>query len=158
MTKADSFVHAEIGGKEARTNYVKDQSDPVFNQKLLIPVTLPAVDQTLKIKIYENEFAGRNFLGCEIFSLYQIKQGKFVNACWVHFYGPNDHTINQAVIHETEELSKTGSTYKGSILLALTLEESTAPEAGLKSMLSLDFERVRLRPVPVYLFFEVLYV
>lgn len=55
MSKADPFILCEMGGSEIRTEVRMNEDAPVFNTKMLIPLTIPLVDETLRVKLYDKE-------------------------------------------------------------------------------------------------------
>lgn len=128
---ADPYVKLDLGGLKIKTDYKKNQLEPVFAQKLFIPTIYPSVVDTLKLNFKDHDTVGKNeYIGSTSFKIDEIKQGKYANPNWIYFYGAHEDVEDKDMRRKMNRIPEIASRFKGALCLAIELR--TVESAAFK--------------------------
>lgn len=120
---ADPYVKVDLGGLKIKSDYKKDQLEPVFAQKLFIPTIYPSVVTTVKVNFKDHDAIGKNeYIGSTSFKIDEIAQGKYANPRWTYFYGAHEDCESKEMKEKMNRIPEIASRFKGALLLAVELK------------------------------------
>ena len=138
--KADPYVKVDLGGIKIKTDYKKDQLEPVFAQKLFIPTIYPSVVNTLKLNFKDYDAIGKNeYIGSISFKMDEIAQGKYANPMWTYFYGAHEETEDKEMKKKMNRIPEIASRFKGALCLAIELKTVESASFKTEDMTSEDY-------------------
>lgn len=172
MSKVDPVVEVEINGNVLYTKSHKDEENPDFNQKMMMSIVVPTVDETLNIRLLDQDLLGNEVLGSHTFRLRDVeglstKPGdpnskisrKYEYPLWVPFYGAPKKIKFKEMAQEMRESYEMGSTYVGSLMLHMKLDPTERPIEEVRTITTRESENSKnFVDVDVRAIIDVVYV
>ena len=92
----DAFVQATFGATTTKTKVVEKTRNPVFNQLLAIPASLPNMNKRIKLQVYDYDLtSASDLIGTLYLDFKQLQQGLYEEPSWMNIYGPNVGVENE---------------------------------------------------------------
>eukprot|EP00300_Choanocystis_sp_HF-7_P005500 c14114_g1_i1.p1 GENE.c14114_g1_i1~~c14114_g1_i1.p1 ORF type:complete len:1293 (+),score=373.40 c14114_g1_i1:49-3879(+) len=155
----DPFIVVNFAGVTVQTRSEKNNQNPVFNEQLAVPVTLPCMADRVKIILMDFDQATQNdivatssirfssiplLLESELGAPpkgagYEVPAKALTR--WVHFYGPRGKAENAAAL-KMREGKTTASTHIGSALISCWHVVKDNPKKGVTKINSIPKERL----------------
>jgi hypothetical protein len=138
---ADPYVKVDLGGLKIKTDYKKDQLEPVFAQKLFIPTIYPSVVNKVKLNFKDHDTLGSNeYIGSTSFKIDEIAQGKYANPRWTYFYGAHEDAESKEFKEKMNRIPEIASRFKGALCLAIELRTVESAAFKIEEMTTEEYE------------------
>ena len=125
---ADPYVKINMGGLKIKTQPKKDQLEPVFSEKILIPSIYPTVVDRLMISFKDYDTIGKNeHIGCKSILLADIENGRYAFPTWQYFYGAHEDADDKDYKKQMNTIPEIASWFKGALLLAIEMIDVESP-------------------------------
>lgn len=129
--KTDPYVHLIYGSQEIKSTTLKVTYDPVWNEELLLPASLPTINDRIILRLYDWDSGpmADELMGTVAFSIKDILDNKYKQPFWVNIYGAHSDTDvkYEKMQNETPELA---TEWKGRLELAITMRQEDKPIVG----------------------------
>jgi hypothetical protein len=166
LGKCDAFVTVQYGGmKIYHTDVKKKTFEPVWDERLLVPVSVPqsgpSTSDQIKIGIWDDDLASKEAVGCHTMSMGDI-DSFWLEPCWIHIYGaPRELSTMDVMASKAKGAAsfglaenglagylkrmnyglEEGSAYRGRVLLSFHVDR-TAMEPEAKHKGEVKIERI----------------
>jgi len=128
LGKCDPYVKVEYGGLKVQSRVIKVTYDPVWNEELLIPATLPTINEKISLKLIDWESPPQTdeTMGSCAFKIDDIIAGKYKKPFWVNIYGPPTGA-NKKYEKIMTEVPEVATEWQARLQLAIDLTEEQKP-------------------------------
>jgi len=128
----DGYVKITFAGTSAKTNVIKADRNPEFNQELSLACKLPCMNSKIKIEVWDEDMTFDERVGTVYINFKQI-QDKNCGPRWVNLYGPQLVAEGEQADLMTKFGDK-GSCYRGRLLYSVVTHNEENPKSGTKDL------------------------
>ena len=134
----DAFVRINYLGKTIQTSVVKQNNNQAYwAQELWIPVQTPLVSSRLILTVLDEDVTTNDAMGSLSFQIHEIikrsKKGENFSWYWKDIYG-SALDVTGKYTDEMNQIPEIASTWKGRILMQVTVEKSDKPEMKVRKV------------------------
>eukprot|EP01013_Petalomonas_cantuscygni_P010525 TRINITY_DN2363_c0_g1_i2.p1 TRINITY_DN2363_c0_g1~~TRINITY_DN2363_c0_g1_i2.p1 ORF type:complete len:1377 (-),score=340.43 TRINITY_DN2363_c0_g1_i2:184-4314(-) len=124
---------AFAGGRMVKTTVKKNSFHPVWEEWLVVPVSQPAVSDTLEVSLWDYDMLSSDeMISTFNFSMRDVISAGGMGPTWLHFYShpPNDDDLGVDLVSVMEKFRRQGmdeperAFYAGSLLVEAILEKT----------------------------------
>ena len=113
----DAFVSATFGATTTKTTVIEETRNPVFNQLLSIPASLPNMNKRVKLQVFDYDLtSASDLIGTLYLDFKELQRALYEEPQWMNIYGPNVGVENDFA-EKMLAHGELGSHYRGRLLL-----------------------------------------
>lgn len=130
----DPYFKIIAGQYSKNTSVQEDTQNPYFFERVKLPVIFPFLIEDIQIVLMESNVVQDIEVSQIIISMARILSQSLTEPKWYHLYGTPNKIHNQAYADYIFNKPQYGSTYRGSVLISIDIQETEKASMELEKL------------------------